>query len=178
MAEKQPEPEAPQAEQGEAPQSPPLPSPHKAVAPGPRAAMLQKLFDQSLARMLGKISWENLVGCYPTVAAGAPGMLRGVRKTMVERLETMCRVGSSLFSPFRFRRGRGGARGGVVCAGGEDEWLTLVQNEFGKILEKREVVPKLNELEDLIGEAARRREADPSAQPTPYVTPAFLSSPF
>lgn len=51
-----------------------------------------------------------------------------------------------------------------------------VQNEFDKILEKREVVPKLNELEDLVSEAARRREADPSAQPTPYVTPSPLPS--
>ncbi|KAL2107255.1 hypothetical protein VUR80DRAFT_5519 [Thermomyces stellatus] len=128
MAEQQTEPEA---EQADAPQSPPLPTPHKPVAPGPRAARLQLLFDQSLAHMLGKISWENLEGCYPTIAAGAPQMLKGVRKTMVERLEGMCK------------------------------------KEFEKIMDKREVVPKLNELEDLVSEAVRRREADPNSQPTP-----------
>lgn len=90
MAEQQPDPEPGQPE---APQSPPLPAPHRSVAPGPRAVRLQQLFESSLSHMLGKVSWENLEGCYPTVAAGAPGMLRGVRKTMVERLEGMCKVG-------------------------------------------------------------------------------------
>ena len=89
MAEQQPELEPGPAEP---PQSPPLPSPHKPVAPGPRAVRLQQLFESSLGHMLNKISWENLEGCYPTVARGAPGMLKGVRKTMVERLEGMCKV--------------------------------------------------------------------------------------
>ncbi|SPO02873.1 uncharacterized protein DNG_05551 [Cephalotrichum gorgonifer] len=113
------------------PPSPPLPAPHKAVTPGPRAAKLQELFETSLRHMLGKISWENLEGCYPTIATGAPAMLKGVRKTMVERLEGMC------------------------------------LKEFEKIMEKREVVPKLNELEDLVAEAIRRREASPNDHPTP-----------
>lgn len=94
MAEQQPDPEPERNDAPEEPASPPLPEPHKAVAPGPRAARLQQLFESSLGHMLSKVSWENLEGCYPTVAAGAPGMLRGVRKTMVERLEAMCKVGS------------------------------------------------------------------------------------
>lgn len=44
-----------------------------------------------------------------------------------------------------------------------------LQKEFERIMEKREVVPKINELEDLVAEAVRRREASPDAQPTPYV---------
>lgn len=93
MAEQQHDPEPAQNDAQEAPASPPLPEPHKPVAPGPRAARLQQLFASSLGHMLNKVSWENLEGCYPTIAAGAPGMLRGVRKTMVERLEAMCKVG-------------------------------------------------------------------------------------
>lgn len=103
MAEQQPDPEPERNDAPGAPASPPLPAPHKAAAPGPRAVRLQQLFESSLGHMLSKVNWENLEGCYPTVAAGAPGMLRGVRKTMVERLEAMCKVG--LFS---CRGGRGG----------------------------------------------------------------------
>jgi len=76
----------------EPPASPPLPAPHTAVTPGPRAARLQELFATSLAHTLGKVSWENLAACYPTIAANSPNLLKGVRKTMVERLETMCKV--------------------------------------------------------------------------------------
>lgn len=107
MAEQQPDPEPERNDAPEEPASPPLPEPHKAAAPGPRAARLQQLFESSLGHMLSKVSWENLEGCYPTVAAGAPGMLRGVRKTMVERLEAMCKVGSCS------RARKGGGRGGM-----------------------------------------------------------------
>ena len=47
--------------------------------------------------------------------------------------------------------------------------LTCAQNEFEKVMDKREVVLKLNELEDLVSEAIHRRETDPDAQPNPYV---------
>lgn len=43
-------------------------------------------------------------------------------------------------------------------------------------MDKREVVPKLNELEDLVSEAISRREASPDTQPNPYVPP--FPSPF
>ncbi|PKS10005.1 hypothetical protein jhhlp_004629 [Lomentospora prolificans] len=75
----------------DAPGSPPLPAPHTAVTPGPRAARLQELFATSLTHTLNKISWENLAACYPTIAANSPSLLKGVRQTMVERLETMCK---------------------------------------------------------------------------------------
>ena len=44
-----------------------------------------------------------------------------------------------------------------------------MQNEFEKVMDKREVTLKLNELEDLVSEAISRRETDPDAQPNPYV---------
>lgn len=46
-----------------------------------------------------------------------------------------------------------------------------MQNEFEKVMDKREVVPKLNELEDLVSEATSRRDASPDTQPNPYVPP-------
>lgn len=76
----------------DSPGSPPLPAPHTAVTPGPRAARLQELFATSLAHTLNKISWENLAACYPTIAAKSPDLLKGVRKTMVEKMESKCKV--------------------------------------------------------------------------------------
>lgn len=44
-------------------------------------------------------------------------------------------------------------------------------------MDKREVVPKLNELEDLVSEAMSRRDASPDTQPNPYVPHSLLLSP-
>ena len=80
----------------EAPASPPLPEKHTAVTPGPRATRMQELFASSLRHTLGKISWENVAACYPTIAATRPEMLRDLRGQMVERLGMLCHVSSSL----------------------------------------------------------------------------------
>ncbi|EGU85862.1 hypothetical protein FOXB_03710 [Fusarium oxysporum f. sp. conglutinans Fo5176] len=62
----------PESEQ-DPPASPPLPQRHTAVTPGPRAARLQELYARSLKKTLGKIGWDNVAGCYPTVAKRAEG---------------------------------------------------------------------------------------------------------
>ncbi|KAI8671564.1 hypothetical protein NCS57_00631900 [Fusarium keratoplasticum] len=74
----------------EQPASPPLPQRHTAVTPGPRAARLQELYSRSLRKTLGKIGWENVAGCYPTVAKRAEGVLRQVQGQMVEKLGEKC----------------------------------------------------------------------------------------
>ncbi|KAM5351308.1 hypothetical protein ACJ41O_004031 [Fusarium nematophilum] len=80
------------AERQDAPASPPLPQRHTAVSPGPRAARLQELYARSLKKTLGKIGWENVAGCYPTVAKRAEGVLRQVQGQMVEKLGEKCEV--------------------------------------------------------------------------------------
>lgn len=74
------------------PASPPLPQRHTAVSPGPRAARLQELYARSLKKTLGKLGWENVAGCYPTVAKRAEGVLRQVQGQMVEKLGEKCEV--------------------------------------------------------------------------------------
>ncbi|KAK7428550.1 hypothetical protein QQZ08_004988 [Neonectria magnoliae] len=74
----------------ETPASPPLPPRHTAVTPGPRAARLQELYAQRLKRTMGKLAWENFVGCYPTVAKKAEGVLRQVQGQMVDKLGEKC----------------------------------------------------------------------------------------
>ena len=74
------------------PASPPLPQRHTAVSPGPRAARLQELYARSLKKTLGKIGWENVAGCYPTVAKRAEGVLKQVQGQMVDKLGEKCEV--------------------------------------------------------------------------------------
>ncbi|UPK90652.1 hypothetical protein LCI18_001587 [Fusarium solani-melongenae] len=89
-----PQPDNPPAQENEPteeqPASPPLPQRHTAVTPGPRAARLQELYSRSLRKTLGKIGWENVAGCYPTVAKRAEGVLRQVQGQMVEKLGEKC----------------------------------------------------------------------------------------
>ncbi|KAF4979467.1 hypothetical protein FZEAL_4326 [Fusarium zealandicum] len=116
----------------EAPASPPLPQRHTAVTPGPRAARLQELYARSLKKTLGKMGFDNIAGCYPTVAKRAPKMLGEVQTQMVNKMREKC------------------------------------EKEFENILVARQVVPKLNDLESLIGEASHRRaESTATTDPTP-----------
>ncbi|KAF5027224.1 hypothetical protein F66182_640 [Fusarium sp. NRRL 66182] len=80
----------------EPPASPPLPQRHTAVTPGPRAARLQELYARSLKKTLGKIGWENVAGCYPTVAKRAEGVLRQVQAQMVDKLGEKCELNARL----------------------------------------------------------------------------------
>ncbi|CEI38734.1 hypothetical protein FVEN_g4719 [Fusarium venenatum] len=77
-------------QQQEPPASPPLPQRHTAVSPGPRAARLQELYARSLKKTLGKASWQNVAGCYPTIAKRAEGVLRQVQGQMVDKLGEKC----------------------------------------------------------------------------------------
>lgn len=58
--------------------------------PGPRAARFQEIYEASLRRTLDKLSWDNLSGCYPTVASRAEPVLRQVQSQMVEKLRERC----------------------------------------------------------------------------------------
>ncbi|KAJ4169956.1 hypothetical protein NW754_006099 [Fusarium falciforme] len=49
-----------------------------------------ELYSRSLRKTLGKIGWENVAGCYPTVAKRAEGVLRQVQGQMVEKLGEKC----------------------------------------------------------------------------------------
>jgi kinetochore protein NNF1 len=67
--------------------------PQEAAPPpsaGPRAQRLQQVYAASLARTLDKLSYENLSGCYPTVARRASPVLRQVQGQMAERLREKC----------------------------------------------------------------------------------------
>lgn len=76
----------------DAPQSPPLPQRHIAVTPGPRATRLQELYAQRLKKTLGKLGWDNVAGCYPTIAKRSEPVLRQVQGQMVQKLGEKCEV--------------------------------------------------------------------------------------
>jgi len=154
------------------PDSPPLPARHTAVTPGPKAARLQELFASSLAHTLAKISWDNFAACYPTIAARAPGTLKHVQKQMVDRLGQLCNVRLGPPLPFPSHLyfwpwmclivlwlGSKALANPLPCL--------FIQEEFERVLQNRNVVPKLNELESIFSDAARRREGHPEGQPPP-----------
>lgn len=168
-----------------APASPPLPARHTAVAPGPRATALQQAFDEALNRTLAKLEWDKFAACYPTVSARAPNSLRSVQQRVVGLLSEKCRVCLFLLDIliptgcFCFCPGCSAGRTGVagLCVGGLAEIITVIlcgmanlavtwyQKEFQIILDERQVVPKLNELEALVSEAAMRRKDAGDAEP-------------
>lgn len=66
--------------------SPPPPAPVP-LTPGPRAAYLQKIFDQALARTLRANSFANFSGCFPTPAKHVPASLESVWRQLNAKLE-------------------------------------------------------------------------------------------
>ncbi|EER26469.1 hypothetical protein CPC735_006410 [Coccidioides posadasii C735 delta SOWgp] len=66
--------------------SPPPPAPVP-LTPGPRAAYLQKIFDQALARTLRANSYANFSGCFPTPAKHIPASLEWVWRKLNAKLE-------------------------------------------------------------------------------------------
>ncbi|KAL6870025.1 hypothetical protein ACO1O0_001360 [Amphichorda felina] len=72
--------------QQDAPQEPDQPQ----VTPGPRAARFNDLYGQALNHTLGKLAWDNLATCYPTIAQRAEPVLRQVQAQMVGKLGDKC----------------------------------------------------------------------------------------
>lgn len=68
---------------------PPVPVP---LTPGPRAAVLHKVFDQALARTLRANSYANFSGCFPTPAKYVPASLESVWRQLNAKLEESARA--------------------------------------------------------------------------------------
>ncbi|KAI9041694.1 uncharacterized protein KD926_006592 [Aspergillus affinis] len=68
---------------------PPVPIP---LTPGPRAAVLQKVFDQALGRTLRANSYANFSGCFPTPAKYVPASLESVWRQLNTKLEESARA--------------------------------------------------------------------------------------
>ncbi|KOS18714.1 hypothetical protein ESCO_000197 [Escovopsis weberi] len=122
-------------------------------APGPRAQRMQQLYAQSLRRALSKLGWENFAACFPTAAARAEPVLRQVQAQMVDKLGDKCEV--------RTMRAQGASLGRADAA----------QKEFEHIMAARQVVPRLNELEALVADAARRRASSDTPPIPPHTLP-------
>lgn len=135
------------------PASPPLPNPHTPVAPGPRATRLQELYASSLSHTLARLGWDNFASCYPTMALRAPATLRTVQRQMVDRLGELCNV--------RLQYDTNQRELGTWVLHAKHKFAP--QKEFQVILEQRDVVTKLNELEGLVSDAARRRDTSTTA---------------
>jgi kinetochore protein NNF1 len=73
------------------PESPQLERP-TASAPGPRAALFQKLYDKALDSTLKTISYENFAACFPTVAKTNDVGLREMHAGFVGKLGEFSRV--------------------------------------------------------------------------------------
>ncbi|KAK1141972.1 hypothetical protein N8T08_008295 [Aspergillus melleus] len=71
--------------------SPPPPAPIP-LTPGPRAAVLQKVFDQALARTVRANSYANFSGCFPTPAKYVPASLESVWRQLNAKLEESARA--------------------------------------------------------------------------------------
>ncbi|KAA8647567.1 hypothetical protein EYZ11_007011 [Aspergillus tanneri] len=71
--------------------SPPPPA-SVPLTPGPRAAVLQKVFDQALARTLRANSYANFSGCFPTPAKYVPSSLESVWRQLNAKLEESARA--------------------------------------------------------------------------------------
>ncbi|KAK7441895.1 hypothetical protein Landi51_09885 [Colletotrichum acutatum] len=157
-----------QQTQPQPPASPPLPQKHTPATPGPRAGRFIQLYDGALASTLRKVNYDNFASCFPTVAAHAPNTLRNVQKQMVDYLEERCNVRlGRLVTSFSTEENK------------EKNSMLMViripmQKDFQSILADRDVIRKLNELENLVSDADRRRQeggSDVEEPIPPHVLP-------
>ena len=70
----------------------PAPPPPLANSPGPRAAALQKVFNEALQHTLDTCSYTNFAGCFPTTARYAGASLEALWTDFKERLGGLCKV--------------------------------------------------------------------------------------
>lgn len=62
-----------------------------AVTPaGRRATRLRAVYAQALEHTLGRLAWDNVASCYPTISTRAEGVLRQVQGQMVGKLGEKC----------------------------------------------------------------------------------------
>ncbi|AEO57966.1 hypothetical protein MYCTH_2126987 [Thermothelomyces thermophilus ATCC 42464] len=196
-----PQPQQQQQQTSPAQPAPPPPPPPPPV-PGPRAARLQALFATTAKHTLDKINKDNFGACFPTISQKAPGTLEFVQRQMVERLGSLWNVtkGERDGTVTTTTGEEGGTAlltddenphppSPVVVAGlgprpidrcttakaNKKGWEHPAQKEFETIMANRQVVERLNELEALVSDAARRRmEADDPNKPpvAPHTLPA------
>ncbi|PNS21482.1 hypothetical protein CAC42_1261 [Sphaceloma murrayae] len=69
----------------------PASTPPIASTPGPRAAMLSKLYDEAVTHTLQACSYDNFAACFPTSARHVPDALQGLHNDFVTRLGERCR---------------------------------------------------------------------------------------
>ena len=61
-------------------------------AAGPRATRFKDLYAQALDHTLSKLAYDNLAGCYPTIAARNGTVLEHIRAQMANKLDEKCRA--------------------------------------------------------------------------------------
>lgn len=157
-------------------QSPPPPSRPISLSPGIRASLLQKVYNDALSHTLRICSYTNFASCFPTPARHVPEALDGLHRDFIGRLDDICKVRSypNFLNPF------------IGSESTRTNQRLALQAEFSELLEDRDVVPGLNELDTLIADAKRRKEraegavgevdcgdAPQVAPPTPYGNPSL-----
>ncbi|KAF4554173.1 Kinetochore-associated protein NNF1-like protein [Elsinoe fawcettii] len=77
---------------GTASRSPsPVNAPPVLATPGPRAAMLAKIYDEAISHTMDSCSYDNFSACFPTTAKNVPEALEALHKQFVDRLGDKCR---------------------------------------------------------------------------------------
>lgn len=112
----------------------PAQPPPIAQTPGPRAAALQKLYNDAISHTLRTCSYSNFASCFPTAANHAPEAMKQLHTDFIEKLDRSCKtnfevvlrereVVASLNELDRLvedaRRRRDGAVAAAAVAGGE-----------------------------------------------------------
>ncbi|KAF2224998.1 Nnf1-domain-containing protein [Elsinoe ampelina] len=69
----------------------PVNAPPVLATPGPRAAMLTKIYDEAISHTMDSCSYENFSACFPTTTKNVPEALEALHKQFVDRLGDRCR---------------------------------------------------------------------------------------